>query len=145
METEETRRFRAARAMVESDVLMGLDAVPRAPIEIRADAVPAAASEPSATIASDESAEPLAVAIPTDELGGGESRDMLVALESHHASSCPHCTASTTHRSIVFGEGDPRAGVMLVGEAPGAEEDRTGRPFVGKAGELLDRMIAPAA
>ena len=42
---------------------------------------------------------------------------------------------------MVFGEGDPRAAVLFVGEGPGAEEDRTGRPFVGQAGRLLDQMI----
>jgi DNA polymerase len=42
---------------------------------------------------------------------------------------------------VVFGEGDPQARIMFVGEGPGAEEDRTGRPFVGQAGRLLDRMI----
>ncbi|MCP4833885.1 MAG: uracil-DNA glycosylase [Phycisphaera sp.] len=62
-------------------------------------------------------------------------------MESLHADDCEHCGASTTHQSVVFGEGDPRAAVMFVGEAPGAEEDRLGRPFVGPAGELLDRMI----
>lgn len=48
--------------------------------------------------------------------------------------------AQRTH--AVFGEGNPRANVMLVGEAPGADEDRQGRPFVGRAGQLLDKMIA---
>ena len=42
----------------------------------------------------------------------------------------------------VFGEGDPEAALMFVGEGPGAEEDRTGRPFVGRSGQLLDKMIA---
>jgi DNA polymerase len=42
---------------------------------------------------------------------------------------------------VVFGEGDPKAAVLFVGEGPGAEEDRTGRPFVGQAGRLLDQMI----
>ncbi len=45
-------------------------------------------------------------------------------------------------RSLVFADGDPRARVMVVGEAPGREEDLEGRPFVGKAGQLLDRMLA---
>ncbi|MCY3613544.1 MAG: uracil-DNA glycosylase [Bacteroidetes bacterium] len=44
--------------------------------------------------------------------------------------------------NAVFGEGNPRARIMLVGEAPGADEDRLGRPFVGRAGKLLDKMIA---
>jgi len=42
----------------------------------------------------------------------------------------------------VFGEGDPDAPLMFIGEGPGAEEDRTGRPFVGRSGQLLDKMIA---
>ena len=44
--------------------------------------------------------------------------------------------------SAVFGEGSAQARIMLVGEAPGADEDRLGRPFVGRAGKLLDKMIA---
>lgn len=43
---------------------------------------------------------------------------------------------------LVFGEGDPDADLMLIGEAPGEEEDRSGRPFVGRAGQLLDRILA---
>ncbi len=54
---------------------------------------------------------------------------------------CPRCRLSQQRTTIVFGEGDPRAAVMFVGEAPGAQEDRTGRPFVGQAGQLLDEMI----
>lgn len=45
-------------------------------------------------------------------------------------------------RNFVFADGNPKARVMIVGEAPGAEEDRQGKPFVGRAGQLLDRMIA---
>lgn len=45
-------------------------------------------------------------------------------------------------RNFVFADGNPAARVMIVGEAPGAEEDRQGRPFVGRAGQLLDRMLA---
>ena len=147
MPTEETRRVQAARAMVESDLLLGVDALPLGSAPAHADAVPPTALESSVRdsavpIAVDASAGSLAVAISTDELDGNGPAEVLAALESHHATGCPHCTASTTPRSIVFGEGNPRARVMLVGEAPGAEEDRTGRPFVGKAGELLDRMIA---
>jgi DNA polymerase len=42
---------------------------------------------------------------------------------------------------VVFGEGDPHAAVMFIGEGPGAEEDRSGRPFVGQAGQLLERIL----
>ena len=52
------------------------------------------------------------------------------------------CALKKTAMRLVFGDGCPDARVMLVGEAPGAEEDRTGKPFVGRAGQLLDRMLA---
>jgi DNA polymerase len=57
----------------------------------------------------------------------------------------PACTACALHRSrtqTVFGVGDENADWMLIGEAPGAEEDRLGEPFVGQAGKLLDNMLA---
>ncbi len=51
------------------------------------------------------------------------------------------CPLSATATHLVFNDGNPEAGLMLIGEAPGAEEDRSGTPFVGKAGQLLDRML----
>ncbi len=54
---------------------------------------------------------------------------------------CTRCPLHETRTTIVFGEGNPHARVMFVGEGPGADEDRQGRPFVGKAGQLLTRMI----
>jgi len=54
---------------------------------------------------------------------------------------CQRCKLWTTRTNIVFGEGSPRAELMFVGEAPGADEDATGRPFVGRAGQLLTKMI----
>ena len=54
---------------------------------------------------------------------------------------CRQCGLCEQRRSVVFGSGNPDAGLMFVGEAPGAEEDRTGLPFVGAAGALLTRMI----
>ncbi len=52
------------------------------------------------------------------------------------------CNLKFTAKQLVFGEGDPAARLMLVGEAPGADEDREGRPFVGRSGQLLDKMLA---
>jgi DNA polymerase len=54
---------------------------------------------------------------------------------------CERCGLCQGRRTIVFGVGNPKAEVMFVGEGPGAEEDRRGEPFVGKAGELLTRII----
>jgi DNA polymerase len=52
------------------------------------------------------------------------------------------CALRKTATQLVFADGNPEARVMLVGEAPGAEEDRAGKPFVGRSGQLLDRMLA---
>lgn len=58
------------------------------------------------------------------------------------ALSCEKCRLCQTRHSVVLGEGDPHAALMFVGEGPGQQEDLTGRPFVGPAGQLLDRMLA---
>ncbi len=52
------------------------------------------------------------------------------------------CALKTTAKSLVFADGNPQGRVMFVGEAPGADEDRSGVPFVGRSGQLLDRMLA---
>ncbi len=52
------------------------------------------------------------------------------------------CPLAATATSLVFNDGNPASDLMLIGEAPGAEEDRAGRPFVGASGQLLDRMLA---
>ena len=58
------------------------------------------------------------------------------------ASSCERCTLSRTRNSVVFGAGTETADLMFIGEAPGADEDREGLPFVGRAGKLLTSIIA---
>ena len=59
-----------------------------------------------------------------------------------HVSACERCGLCRTRRQTVFGVGDAQAPWMVVGEAPGEQEDRQGEPFVGPAGQLLDRMLA---
>jgi DNA polymerase len=54
---------------------------------------------------------------------------------------CHRCKLAEGRKTIVFGEGNPRAALVFVGEGPGADEDEQGRPFVGRAGQLLNRMI----
>lgn len=56
-------------------------------------------------------------------------------------SGCTRCKLCEKRKNIVFGEGNPSASLVFVGEGPGEQEDLQGRPFVGKAGQLLDRMI----
>lgn len=55
---------------------------------------------------------------------------------------CQKCGLAETRTNVVFGEGARDAEVMFIGEGPGEQEDRTGRPFVGRAGQLLDDMLA---
>jgi uracil-DNA glycosylase family 4 len=57
------------------------------------------------------------------------------------AASCTKCRLAAGRRTVVFGMGDPSAKLMFIGEGPGAEEDRQGLPFVGRSGQLLDRLI----
>ncbi|PYV15717.1 MAG: uracil-DNA glycosylase [Acidobacteria bacterium] len=54
---------------------------------------------------------------------------------------CRRCKLAAARKNIVFGSGDPRAELMFVGEAPGADEDEQGLPFVGRAGQLLTKII----
>lgn len=56
--------------------------------------------------------------------------------------TCARCGLRNGCRGVVFGEGNPSARIVICGEGPGADEDRLGRPFVGKAGQLLDRILA---
>jgi DNA polymerase len=72
------------------------------------------------------------------------SEDPQAALDRMAAevAACRRCGLAATRQRTVFGEGRSRPRLVVVGEAPGAEEDRTGRPFVGAAGRLLTRMLA---
>ncbi len=55
---------------------------------------------------------------------------------------CDRCGLSKTRTHVVFGEGNPKAKIFIIGEAPGRDEDWQGRPFVGKSGQLLDQILA---
>lgn len=87
---------------------------------------PAAAPGPAAA---GRAAEAAAVAGTLDAL-----RDAIAAFDGS--------ALRETATNLVFADGDPASGLLLIGEAPGAEEDRLGRPFVGASGQLLDRMLA---
>ena len=58
------------------------------------------------------------------------------------AASCQRCRLAKGRTNVVFSDGNPQARLMVVGEAPGANEDRTGLPFVGQAGKFLDLLLA---
>jgi DNA polymerase len=79
-----------------------------------------------------EAAPSLTEALHADETLEDIRRDL---------GDCRRCKLAPTRTNIVFGEGNPKAELMFVGEGPGADEDATGRPFVGRAGQLLTKMI----
>lgn len=60
----------------------------------------------------------------------------------HEILTCKKCNLVQTRKNAVMGEGNPHAKVMFIGEGPGRDEDELGRPFVGRAGQLLDKMLA---
>jgi uracil-DNA glycosylase len=70
--------------------------------------------------------------------------DRATALAELHArvDACRRCAIGSTRTKVVCGVGDPRARLVIVGEGPGENEDRIGEPFVGRAGELLTKMLA---
>ena len=84
----------------------------------------------------EERPRPEPVRRPAAEVGAE-----LAAL-AEQVAGCRQCKLCTTRTQTVFVSGDPRARLMLVGEGPGAEEDRQGLPFVGAAGELLNKILA---
>jgi DNA polymerase len=58
-----------------------------------------------------------------------------------HVSGCLQCPLGSTRNKFVFGVGNPKADIVLIGEAPGADEDKQGEPFVGRAGQLLNKIL----
>lgn len=107
------------------------------------------ASGIAAPVPADSSAPVRAASVPVPRdaaMPGARDRDAsqarLDALRAKYEADAPHKHFVTSFTNIVFGEGDPCARLMFIGEAPGEEEDRTGRPFVGRAGKLLNDMIA---
>ena len=64
-----------------------------------------------------------------------------LAVVAEEASGCVRCGLAATRTQVVFGVGDPHADLLVVGEGPGADEDRLGEPFVGRSGKLLDQLV----
>lgn len=87
------------------------------------------------------------VRIETPPVPAGRAREVAAAANSREELRAAlevfeGCPLALTATRLVFADGNPESGLMLVGEGPGAEEDRAGLPFVGASGQLLDRMLA---
>ena len=114
-------------------------AVPaRTPAPARAPAAVRAVPEiPAPTLAAPQPAAQAVVSARTAAAAAKTLDELKAALAAFEG-----CALKATATNLVFADGNPAAKIMLVGEAPGADEDRQGKPFVGVSGQLLDRMLA---
>ena len=83
----------------------------------------------------------LSASVPESPAAPSLQAEELESLRVSDLGICTRCKLHKGRKTIVFGEGNPAAELMLIGEAPGADEDIQGRPFVGRAGQLLMHMI----
>ncbi|HEX6240978.1 MAG TPA: uracil-DNA glycosylase family protein, partial [Polyangiales bacterium] len=114
------------------DVSPPVDEAPAPPARLEAPAPVAAAPAPISA--------PVPRAAPATD-GEPDLRRRL-ALIDDQVRACTRCELHSGRTHTVFARGNPDAQLVFVGEGPGQEEDRTGQPFVGPAGQLLDRMVA---
>jgi len=97
---------------------------------------------PKAVPVSPKAAPKPAVQEPLPPLAAGEDREKALAAVAKRVAACRRCVElARTRTQTVFGVGNPKARLAFLGEAPGADEDAQGEPFVGKAGQLLTAMI----
>ncbi|MYM57272.1 uracil-DNA glycosylase [Thalassovita mangrovi] len=131
--------FHTAKALLEWQIELGADeALCEAPVDryaLEAEKPKARAKQASPAPVKapevDPAAEARVAAKAAQDLAG-----LRAAMEAFD-----HCELKRGARQLVFSDGNPAARVMIIGEAPGRDEDREGRPFVGRAGQLLDRML----
>lgn len=105
------------------------------PDEVRKPAIPAATGA-ALSAQPQEAADPVAIA----RVAAAEAQSLDALREA--IARFDLCDLKKGARSLVFADGNPKARVLILGEAPGADEDREGSPFVGRAGQLLDKMLA---
>ena len=139
----ESSEYHQALALLNWQIELGADeAICDAPVDRYA--VPETLAKPTAA---GPVVAPMASA-PADDADPVVEAEQVAAaaqsLESLRAAlaAFEHCTLKRGARNLVFSDGQAGAPVMIVGEAPGRDEDREGRPFVGYAGQLLDKMLA---
>ncbi len=135
--------FYSLRALLEWQIELGADEaigdvpVNRYEVQAKAPQMVALAGAPAANVAPVPVTGGGAVAAARKAaVGAGDLDALRAALAAYE-----HCELKRGARNLVFSDGVPGARVMIIGEAPGREEDRAGRPFVGQAGQFLDRML----
>jgi uracil-DNA glycosylase len=126
----ELERFVKEQAARFGDVISYVPAVPHP-------AVAAIALEALPTVRLDLLSEKLSAHAREPWLASKTLAELEAAIHD-----CQKCRLGATRTKFVFGVGNPKANVMIIGEAPGADEDEQGEPFVGRAGQLLNKMLA---
>lgn len=142
---------RVLRQHVVTDQLLGIDSVPlHQPslnqVGVQELAEPPQDSDPNGVQASSSRVSRFQPS-PSHPNRIGQTRTaqklpVLQAMDANEVRDCTRCELSHWRTQTVFGEGDPDAGLMFIGEGPGEKEDQQGRPFVGPAGGMLDKQIA---
>ena len=137
--------YHQARALLEWQVELGVDeAIGESPVnryEVVAKASPVTTPAPVAEAPKPGIAKPAEGpdAVKVAKVAANAAADLAALREAMAAYS--HCELKQGARNLVFADGNPDARVMVIGEAPGRDEDIEGKPFVGRAGQLLDRMF----
>lgn len=144
---------RRLRQFLETDALLGVETVPVSARRIVAARAPAAASVESTAKTAAPSPDAAAMhdrsstfrgrppATPEEPVDRESKLALLTEMEEKEVRGCTKCALCESRTQTVFGEGDVDAEIVFIGEGPGQTEDETGRPFVGRAGQLLDKMI----
>jgi DNA polymerase len=136
--------FRTLKALLDWQVEMGAtEAIGDVPVN-RYDAPepPKKVRPPAAPVLVAPAVTPEAAGNPVAEARAAAGAAATLPALAAALGAFEHCELKRGARQLVFADGDPAARVMFVGEAPGRDEDRIGKPFVGQAGQLLDRMLA---
>ena len=134
---------RAVVARLRFAATLGIEGVSPDPVwTTRQAGPPGAAASQAADAGEGAAATPARGGIGADTTGARAAADLLAALQSEIGPDCTRCKLHRLGRTkVVFGVGNPGARLMFVGEAPGGDEDEQGIPFVGRAGQLLTRII----
>ena len=142
-DSERARTLAAIRDSLRELAAEGVDFVPRPAGAKLGRPTMAAPTRSPALPAAPSSFRPRVAPLAAPTQLGDAAVAKLALLDAIRAEigDCRRCTLCEQRRSVVFGEGSPDARVVFVGEGPGEEEDKSGRPFVGRAGELLTKMI----
>ncbi len=141
LRSERAFGLHSVRAVPEADVVAPAVAATRV---VRMEAPMAKrgiAPFPMAAVELPLAAPPVASPFDAPALGRGQKVVQLKLMDDGEVSLCTRCRLHSTRTHTVFGEGNPEARIFFIGEGPGENEDLSGRPFVGRAGQLLDKMI----